>query len=322
MAGYVVIFVMPPRQLLVVVDDAKYTRGDLVKLLRVQQEAASRTGSTFNAADEIFGSFNRLVEEEIIAQTAPSLGITVSEEEVEAEIRRILEPSEFQSAGKDSDQIEREFQERYASYLNSIQLDKAEHRKLMKTIILRGKMTRFIGDSVSAVAEHVNLYRIAIGQNDDIEVMYRKYEDLLDGRTEPEAFRKAFKQIAKEFSRDDQEILRKGGELGWFPQGVIADYEFNFFDLEIGELGDPIPDVEAPSGGGLFVFMVAERDPTRELDAPILNVLRGQALQDWLNEERKNHDIQVVFNDRIHSWMVKQLRLAAGTPTPAPQFGF
>ena len=323
-AGYVVIFVMPPRQLLVKVDDAEYTRGDLVKLLRVQQEAASRTGNPFNAADEIFESFNRLVEEEIIAQTAPSLGITASEEEVEAEIRRILMPSASQSAGKDSNQIEREFQERYSSYLNAIQIDKADHEKLMKTIILRGKMTRFIGDSVSAVAEHVNLYRIAIGQRQDIELIYRKYEDLVDGRTEPEAFREAFQQIAREFSQDDQETLRKGGELGWFPRGVVTDYEFAFFDLDAGELSDPIPDVEAPAGG-LFVFMIAERDPARELVAATLRVLRGQALQDWLNEERKKHDVHVVFNDRVHSWMVKQLRLAADTPTPAPaapQLGF
>ena len=36
-AGYVIIFVLPPQQLVVRVDDVVYTRGDMVKLLRLRQ---------------------------------------------------------------------------------------------------------------------------------------------------------------------------------------------------------------------------------------------------------------------------------------------
>ena len=47
-AGYVIIFVLPPRQLVVRVDDVSYTRGDLVKILRVRQAETEFLGSSYS----------------------------------------------------------------------------------------------------------------------------------------------------------------------------------------------------------------------------------------------------------------------------------
>ena len=54
-AGYVMIFVLPPRELIVRVDNVEYTRGDMVKLLRVRQRGTELQGETFNAGTDIFG---------------------------------------------------------------------------------------------------------------------------------------------------------------------------------------------------------------------------------------------------------------------------
>ena len=100
LAGYFVIFVRPPQQLVVRVDDVSYSRGDMVKILRVRQRSLERTGGRLDNSTDIFQALQLIVENEIIAQTAPSMGITVSDEEVEAQVNvSIAFLSGFQSSG-------------------------------------------------------------------------------------------------------------------------------------------------------------------------------------------------------------------------------
>ena len=47
--GYVVAFVLPPRELVVSVNDVKYTRGDLVELVRIKQRSAEFAGESIDA---------------------------------------------------------------------------------------------------------------------------------------------------------------------------------------------------------------------------------------------------------------------------------
>ena len=82
LAGYVVIFVRPPQQLVVRVNDVKYSRGDMVKLLRVRQKSLEVSGQRLDLSTDIFQALQLLVENEIIAQSAPSLGITTSDAEI------------------------------------------------------------------------------------------------------------------------------------------------------------------------------------------------------------------------------------------------
>ena len=89
-AGYVLIFVMPSREVVVRVNDVTYTRGDMVKLLRVSQKGIEFLGGQFNATNDIFQTLQLFVENEIIAQSAPSLGLSVTEDEIQAQIRDIF----------------------------------------------------------------------------------------------------------------------------------------------------------------------------------------------------------------------------------------
>ena len=52
-AGYVVAFVLPPREIIIKVNDISYSRGDLIKVLRVRQEGAKFFGMDFEASKEI-----------------------------------------------------------------------------------------------------------------------------------------------------------------------------------------------------------------------------------------------------------------------------
>ncbi len=320
-AGYVVVFVRPPSELVIRVNDVSYSRGDMVKLLRVRQRGVEFLGGTFNSGTDIFQALQLMVENEVIAQAAPRLGISVPDAEIDLELKALLSSS---PVGNTEEQLEREFRERYGSYLNAIQISDAEHRDLVRRALLRKRMRQYVGESVPSVAEQVHVYRLIVDPRDELDIIRTRYEDAKGVSSDPITLARAFKEIVREFSRDDPEIIRRGGDLGWMPRGVIKDYDYLYFDRPVGELSEETSDVDAPRGQ-LLLFMVSERQDARQVDPQDLEALKEGALQDWLNKERQNHDVYAVFNSEVYDWLIKQLRLTT-TSTPEPRqdspFGF
>ena len=314
--GYVMIFVLPPKQLVVRVGDVSYTRGDMVKLLRLRQATLQATGQNISNSDDVFEALQLIVENEIITQAAPRLGISVTNEQVDAQIRNVMSPSEAESLGKTEAQIDREFEERYRQYLNLTQVSKDEHRALVRRSILRELVRQFIGDSVPAVDEQVYLHRMTLSGFDEIDIMQTKFKDAVAIDNSPDFLRVLFKSLAREFSSDPG-TLQTGGELGWQPQGVLEDYDRRFFELEPGELSEPVANLDNPQE--FHFFMLSERSESRPLSEVNQDILKTRALQTWLNEERANHDIYAVFNSEIYGWVFEELRINTMiTPTPAP----
>ena len=315
-AGYVIIFVLPPQQLIVRVDDVVYTRGDMVKLLRIRQKALEMDNSQgLRTTDDIFQALQIIVENEIIAQVGPSQGISVSREEVDNNIRLSMSPSESESLGKSAAQIEREYHERYRQFLNSAQVSESEHRDLVRKAILREKFRQFVGDQVPLYAEQVYLHRIAMHYQDEIDIMRTKYEDMLGDDRSAQHIRDTVRAIAREFSRDP-DTAQSRGDIGWMPQGILEDYEYDFWELEVGEMSEPTPNVENPQTS--FFFVVSAREEVLEISRINREQLKTNALQEWVNDERQNHDIYATFNSEVYAWFVEQLRVSASTtPTPA-----
>ncbi len=316
-AGYLIIFVLPPRQLIIRVNDVTVTRGDMVKLLRMRQATSQAIGGQYSAGQDAFEVLQVIMESEIISQAAPRYNITVTSQEVDERVRLTMAPSEFDSVGKDDAQIEREFRERYRGYLNATQVSEAEHRELLRKAILRQKFRLFVSDRVPLVAEQVHVHRISMTTEGEIDIMQTKLADTIGDDLSTENLQAAFRFIAREFSTDPR-TAQIGGDLGWLPLGVDDDYERVFFDLEIGKLSQPVPLREDPNT--VHFFMVSERSGTREVDPRNLEVLKTNALQEWLNEERANHEIFSEFNSEIYAWLNEQLRIS-NRPPPTPAAG-
>lgn len=314
-AGYVIIFVLPPQQLIVRVEDVVYTRGDMVKLLRLRQRSMELSQSQgIRTTDDIFRALQLIVENEVIAQAAPRDGISVSREEVDNSIRAVLAPSENESLGKSDAQIEREFRERHRQFLNQAQVSEQEHRDLVRKSILREKYRQFVGDKVPAFGEQVYLHRIGMSIHGEIDIMQTKLTDTIGDDKSPGHIRRAMRAIAKEFS-DDPRTVQTDGEVGWTPLGVLEDYEHSFWDLEPGEISDPSPDVDNPQV--TYFFVISERDEHREIDRADRDTLKTRALQIWVNEERQRRDVYATFDSFIYAWFVEQLRISSSsTPTP------
>ena len=314
--GYVVIFVLPPQQLIVRVNDVEYTRGDMVKLLRLRQRSLELVDSQgLNTTDDIFQALQTIVENEVIAQAAPGQGISVSRDEVTNSIRGVLSPSAAESQGKSAAQIEREFRERHRQFLNATQVSEAEHRDLVRKSLLREKFRQFAGDQVPAYAEQVYLHRVWMNvQDEEIDIMQTKLNDAIGDDKSPRSIRAAVRDIAREFSADP-ETFRTGGDMGWVPLGIHEDYERDFWALEVGELSDPIPNVDDPRT--VFFFILSDRSENHEVSRINRDALKTRALQIWINEERQKHDVYATFNSDVYAWFVEQLRISTTiTPTP------
>ncbi len=315
-AAYSIKFVFPNRELIVRVNDVAYTRGDLVKLLAAKQAQIELLGATFKSGREIFEALQQFIETEMIATVAPEHGVTVSDEEVDEEIRRLFTPSAG-DAEVAPGQLEREFADRYDAFLNDIQLSRAEFREEIRKQLLRERFKQYIGESVAEVAPQIRVHRIVMNPRGEIDLMRQKYDDFRDSSTDPDQIRAAFKAIVREFSSDNSEIVRKGGDLGWAPRGVFKEYDDLIFGLEVGELSLQVPNFDDPEQ--IYFFLVSEKDEARQIDPANLDRLKTKALQDWLNDERANHEVYAQLDSDIYAWMLDQLRLTTTiTPTAIP----
>ena len=55
-----------------------------------------------------------------------------------------------------------------------------------------------------------------------------------------------WRNVTREFSLDEPEVVRLGGDIGWLPLGSFDVYAETILSLEIGKVSAPITDIESP----------------------------------------------------------------------------
>ena len=102
----------------------------------------------------------------------------------------------------------------------------------------------------------------------------------------------------------DPGSAERGGDLGWFPRGVMtAAFEQVAFELEPGAISEPVQ-----SEFGWHIIKVLDRDEARPVEPQTLNQLRENRYQAWLTEQRQTSTVTAPV----------PLPSFAPTPTPAP----
>jgi len=129
---------------------------------------------------EAFRTINRAVDDEIVRQSMPSLGISVSEAEVDEAIVELLGGT-ANGRGTQPD-----FQERFQRLLDLVRVSEADYWDFVRSSVLRDKFNRVIRDAVSDMAEQAHVYRLAISPDDEIEEMRDMYVGAVKGNTDPE----------------------------------------------------------------------------------------------------------------------------------------
>jgi parvulin-like peptidyl-prolyl isomerase len=160
--------------------------------------------------------------------------------------------------------------------LSPSDVSRGEYERLIaRPAIARQKVAEVLINQLPARAEQVHAQHILVQTREAADAVIQRLNNGED-----------FATVAREVSTDTT-TAPTGGDLGWFPRGVMVDpFEQAAFSLAPGTISEPIQ-----STFGWHVIKVLEKDPDRPVTLSTLATLRGRAFEKWLTNERNHADI-------------------------------
>ena len=175
---------------------------------------------------------------------------------------------------------EGEFLERYKAMLDTLRkeagLSEADYRRTIEADLLYDKLQDLFASQVPTSGEQVHARHILVETEEEAQAVLARLEAGED-----------FASLAKELSTDEA-TKEDGGDLGWFPRGVmVPEFEEAAFALQPGEISDIVQ-----TSFGYHIILVEERDPDRELEPYALEQRQASALNDWLEKQRQSEAVE------------------------------
>ena len=236
---------------------AARVNGDGILLAAFQKEVERcQAGLSSVAADTARcpnSALQSLIEQRVVEQAAVAANLTVTDEELNAAEGRIQ-----QSLGG---------AEAYAAWLAANLYTPDEFRQALRSDRLRAKMADQVMASVGPQAEQVHALALVVADEATAQDLLAQIRGGAD-----------FSALALKYSLDSSSRAT-GGDLGWFPRGVLAvpEVEAAAFALKPGETSEVIH-----SAVGYHLVQVLEVDPARPLSPAARQTLRARAYQAWL----------------------------------------
>jgi parvulin-like peptidyl-prolyl isomerase len=171
------------------------------------------------------------------------------------------------------------YQEDYATTLESVKevgLTEEQYIAIVRTALLREKLFEIITADTPREEEQVWARHILVEDEETaIQVVDRLKND------------EDFGSLATEFSQDPGS-RDAGGDLGWFGMGrMVAEFEATAFDLEIGQISEPVE-----SSFGWHIIQVLGR-VTAPLDPFAYEAARQTAFSEFLAGLRESSDVKI-----------------------------
>jgi peptidyl-prolyl cis-trans isomerase C len=194
-----------------------------------------------------------LIEQTLIEQAAASLGIYVSDSELDTEIQRLQTETGA---------------EVFAEWLQTNQYTLDEFRQVLRAQLITQAMIDRVASQVGATADQVHARHIVVASVETGQAILTQLEQGAD-----------FATLARTYSLDESTRLN-GGDLDFFPRGLLLapEVEEAAFALAVGETSQLIE-----SDFGIHIIQVLDRDPARPLSAEVQQRLRAIAFQQWLD---------------------------------------
>jgi len=239
---------------------------------------------------------NILAYEEIIKQTAVELGLEVPPQDIDDELHYLVATD---SSGNTTQSLtDAQFKELYRQKLDETGFSDAEYREIIRIQLLTYYLEQYMAQNLPSVFEQVYLNVIVVANSADAESAKASIEG-----------GESFADVAREVSLDVQ-TRESGGGYGWVPQGILP-YDSTIFELDIGEVSDPVAtNPDSPSSGQYVLFMVSEIDPERETDESTKQTIVSNLFDAWLVDKAQYYDIEVVYdfnNTEKQAWVEWQL---------------
>lgn len=290
--AYYSTFVAPLQEQMVRVNDRVFTVGDYVRRLRYLEAENGIYGRKLDYGVDPFQLMDDFRDNELIAAAGPRLGITVTDQEVTRFLQDRLGASPKEGEQVTQEEVDRRFQELYKQRLAQVNLTDPEYRKVMRELILKDKLKEHLSVRVPAVAEQVNVLGMMLQDEQaaaDIKKRLEKGEE--------------FRALARDNSID-QETKDNRGEMGWLPKGTMdSAFDEIAFNLPAGQVSEPFW-----MRRGIWIIRVLEHDQVRKVEGQAREKLKNRVLEEWLEEERKQNNIERYFNSDRYEYVLNRLK--------------
>jgi len=314
--AFITRYVLPPRQLAVRVEDKVFTRGDVVNFIRFYQRLSEEAGVQYQVGSSLFEAEQAMWQNEVAYQSAPQLGVSVTSEDIDAEIRALLGYPNLTPEEVRDPETRANIEEAHRQFLNNVGLSDDVYRDIIRKGLFRRGVRDRLALEVPRIQPQVHVYEIVLDGLDRtiIQQMKRRV-----------ATGEPIEDIAVDFSVDP-DVKRTRGAIGWLPESVVPELDWILFGtdeqgrrlLPIGALSDPVPDRETRFYN---IYFVSEYSEAREVGDEPFEKLKDNALADFLNEEFRRLDVHLVLDDKIYAWVNAKVKIASILPTPTPATG-
>lgn len=198
-----------------------------------------------------------IINEEVDRQGALQLGISVSEEETDANIRVEARIPESADTGA--------FAEAYRNLVKSSGLHPNEYREVIAAQLLEQKLRQHFRDQIPVTAEQARLRVIRLATQEDADAALIRLQQGED-----------FAALAAELSADTT-TKNSGGEMGWIPRGALEpQVEEAVFALETGQLSEPLP-----QDSTYYIYQVLEKATDAEITTDQRGDIEDQTFGSW-----------------------------------------
>lgn len=148
-------------------------------------------------------------------------------------------------------------------------------RLIARPELAKQKVTEQLTSAIKEVQPQVHAYHILVATKDGADQIYSQVT--AGGKVDEQKFQ----DLARTQSTDTS-TAPNGGDLGWFPRGVMVEaFENAAFALQPGQVSQPVQ-----TKFGWHVILVTERADERPLTLSTLSSLRGSAYTKWLDGQR------------------------------------
>ncbi len=210
---------------------------------------------------------NSLIELALVEQAAARMGITVSDEQVNARVQEAI----VAGGGE----------EKFQTWLQENGITEEEFSMQLRSEMITEGVIQQITNAVSDKAEQVRARHILVGSEEKAHQVLQRLEAGED-----------FAAVAREMSED--EVTRAdGGDLGFFPKGMLSvppEVEEAAFALQPGQISGIVR-----SPYGYHIIQVVERQPDRPLAPEVYQAMKQKAFDQWLQEQRATADIEILI---------------------------
>lgn len=261
-------------------------------------------------------TLDQMITEELLRREATRRGLSVSPSEVEEEIKKTFgdqptpaptapptaapgvagqatpQPAPTSTPGPSPTPMPTaDVQSRLNLFLTTYGITRAEYTSMVEAQLLYRKLQEAMGAEVPTSADQVHARHILMETEEKAKELAEK---LKNGAS--------FEDLARAES-EDSASKEKGGDLGWFPRGVmVPQFEEVAFQLEPRQVSDP---VESPFGW--HIIEVLEKEQNRPLDEEDLDSLKSGAISKWLEAARTSPDVKRELTDERRKWVFERI---------------